>query len=242
MFVQSKRCGRCRQVLPLDRFNRAGAGHQHWCRACFRAYFSARRTLHLAQVARARRARHEAARAFVLAYLREHPCCDCGEPDPVVLEFDHLRDKRKLISQLVDEAASPKRLLREIAKCDVVCVNCHRRRTATRGNFLRHRVNEQRLVRMRPVVRRNVRWFLALLARSSCVDCGERDPVVLDFDHVGPKRACVIEMVYTTYSLAAIQREIANCEICCANCHRRRTAARGGFYRHAAVQSRPEPP
>jgi hypothetical protein len=68
------------------------------------------------------------------AYLREHPCTDCGEPDIVVLEFDHLRDKTANVSQLVRHA-SWARVLEEIAKCEVACANCHRRRTARRAGY-----------------------------------------------------------------------------------------------------------
>ena len=75
--------------------------------------------------------------ARLLDYLLEHPCVDCGESDPVVLEFDHLRDKVRNISQMLG-STWPK-ILAEIAKCEVVCVNCHRRRTAMRAGWFRLR-------------------------------------------------------------------------------------------------------
>ncbi len=64
------------------------------------------------------------------SYLLCHPCVDCGEPDLVVLDFDHMRDKKYQISKLVNSTCSLARLQAEVAKCDVVCANCHRRRTA----------------------------------------------------------------------------------------------------------------
>jgi hypothetical protein len=67
----------------------------------------------------------------LLEYFKTHPCTDCGDVDPVVLEFDHLRDKLMNVSWLVRgwrwDAVEA-----EIAKCEVVCANCHRRRTYTR--------------------------------------------------------------------------------------------------------------
>lgn len=57
-----------------------------------------------------------------------------------------------------------------------------------------------------------------------CVDCGERDPVVLDFDHVsGVKRFNVAGEVYRSANLAKIQAEVAKCDVRCSNCHRRKT-------------------
>lgn len=71
-----------------------------------------------------------------LEYFRAHPCSDCGETDPLVLEFDHLRDKR---FEVTNQFASRnwQEILDEIAKCEVVCANCHRRRTARRAGYLR---------------------------------------------------------------------------------------------------------
>jgi hypothetical protein len=67
----------------------------------------------------------------VLDYLLGHPCVDCDEGDPVVLEFDHVvGDKVDNIADLIRKAVSVERLDREMEKCEIRCANCHRRRTA----------------------------------------------------------------------------------------------------------------
>jgi hypothetical protein len=76
-------------------------------------------------------------RKQILAYLLEHPCVDCGESDPVVLDFDH-RDpstKFRSVSRMISGTPSWKRVREEIDKCDVRCANCHRRRTYKQFGF-----------------------------------------------------------------------------------------------------------
>lgn len=85
-------------------------------------------------------ARREHNRAAVLAYLVEHPCVDCGEGDPRVLEFDHQGDKSANVSDMIQKG-SLKTLLAEIAKCEVRCANCHRRKTAIDFNHYKHRMH-----------------------------------------------------------------------------------------------------
>jgi hypothetical protein len=67
----------------------------------------------------------------LISYLLEHPCVDCGESDLVVLEFDHVRKKSFNISDAFMKSWDA--ILKEISKCEVVCANCHKRRTATRA-------------------------------------------------------------------------------------------------------------
>ena len=65
--------------------------------------------------------------------------------------------------------------------------------------------------------------------KMSCVDCGESNPVVLEFDHVcGKKIKNIADMVNQSYSLDSIKEEIRKCKIRCANCHRKKTYERRG--------------
>lgn len=57
------------------------------------------------------------------------------------------------------------------------------------------------------------------------MDCGEKDVVCLEFDHVsGDKIKSVGAMLNLSWSIAKIKQEISKCVIRCANCHRRKTA------------------
>jgi hypothetical protein len=77
--------------------------------------------------------------------------------------------------------------------------------------------------------RRNICFVSNYLAAHPCVDCGEADPVVLDFDHVDGK-SMAISAGLIGWSIARIIQEIRKCEVRCANCHRRRTAKQLGWY------------
>ncbi len=79
-------------------------------------------------------------RAWILDYLAAHPCVDCGEADPVVLEFDH-RDPASKVGNIGDIVGKSgwglARLQAEVEKCDVRCCNCHRRRTVAKQHWKR---------------------------------------------------------------------------------------------------------
>ena len=138
-----RRCCMCRQEKPeadfAFRWIATGVRQDH-CRACHAAYrrqhyLDNREAYIRREVARMKRYR-EQNRVLLLAYLRSHPCVDCGQADPVLLEFDH-RDpatKRREVGRL----SMTKRwevVATEVAKCDVRCAACHRQRTARQLNW-----------------------------------------------------------------------------------------------------------
>jgi hypothetical protein len=65
---------------------------------------------------------------------------------------------------------------------------------------------------------------------SHCVDCGETDPIVLEFDHEPGNKVDIISRMVQQRAWNATLAEIAKCSVRCANCHRRKTAERAGWY------------
>ena len=89
----------------------------------------------------------------------------------------------------------------------------------------RQQVRKRNYERWLKASRRNRRFVDAYKNAMGCVDCGERDPIVLDFDHRrGQKRLRVSSMRAQGWPLVTIVEEIKKCEVRCANCHRRRHA------------------
>ncbi len=117
-----------------------------------------------------------------------------------------------------------------------ICLSCQR--AYTRDWYSRNREKQiaAAYVRRDREARNLARRIREYLADHPCVDCGESDADVLDFDHLRDKRANVSRLVHTAVSWDLIVAEISKCEVRCANCHRRRTANVGGYYR--AVDAR----
>ena len=302
-------CTKCGEVKPLEAFPPVWRGEdkrQTWCRDCFASYGKAyyrrnherEKTRLLKNLAARRTENHQK----IVAYLQSHPCVDCGETDIVVLEFDHLAQKLADISKFANGSRSWERIAAEIAKCEVRCANCHRRKTLAHAR-VRATTTNRRGRRGRAIdavqldvdgligvrtcrvcgfakslsefpyrsVERRTRQHICLecqrvyartwyqrnrashiansrehrkaaaaalkervhsyLLTHPCVDCGVSDPDILDFDHRRDKVANVSALVHFGMSWSAVSEEIAKCDVRCANCHRRRTAAAASYYR-----------
>jgi hypothetical protein len=211
---ERRTCSRCRRSLPVEAFNRMGEGRQFYCRDCFRSYFRARGEIHRQQVRARRPERQRRVHEFMAALLGAASCADCGTSDILVLEFDHVGEKRMAVASLIRSGASRRQLLDEIARCEVVCANCHRRRTADRAGWFRATGRTPATWSARHM--RNQSYVLEVLHEAACVDCDERDPVVLEFDHPDGKRANVSTMTDWA-SLATLEHEIAKCDVRCVN-------------------------
>jgi len=153
-------------------------------------------------------------RAWVRSLKEGCLCVDCGGLfPPEVLEYDHIKGvKRHNIAKMANH--SRKQILKEIAKCELVCCNCHRIRSHQRRKL--------------PWTKRLVlyRAWIAEMKKSPCADCGfVSPPEAMDFDHVrGGKIQQVTDM--WSWGRDKVLAEIAKCDLVCGNCHRIRTVSR----------------
>ncbi len=141
----TKTCTKCRvekDEFQFDWKNRAAGKRQVVCRGCHKVYrdahYAANRAKRCKQASARRAINAESNNLELAEYLLEHPCVDCGERDITVLEFDH-RDPMEKSFEIgegtFDRPAHS--LLAEVAKCDVRCANCHRRKHQMESNTRR---------------------------------------------------------------------------------------------------------
>lgn len=191
-------------------------------------------------------------RAMVADYKLEKGCADCGYKQAhCALDFDHRGGKTSRndqVSWLMNSRLEL--LLAEILKCDVVCANCHRIRSANRrvwsqlaptwgsfepgcckscGKNMKGRGTTRGVCRAPSRCADQYRqwrriWLGDIKLASGCMDCGyAKNYEALDFDH----RPGMIKIADISVMLGSSEQrllaEIAKCDVVCANCHRIRT-------------------
>ena len=69
----------------------------------------------------------------ILDELKSQPCTDCdGRFDPVCMDFDHVTGVKLFNVSSGSTSYKLEKVLEEVAKCEIVCANCHRLRTKMR--------------------------------------------------------------------------------------------------------------
>ena len=134
MEAVTKRCGRCRVDKPVELFHRRRGGYQTWCKDCRRSYDAEyHRSTQRLRVEQ-KRERHAEFVEWYLALKEGKPCADCGVAHhPAAMQWDHLPGAAKLASVAdLCRKNNRRRVLEEIAKCELVCANCHAVRTFQR--------------------------------------------------------------------------------------------------------------
>lgn len=98
-----------------------------------RNWYEKNKAIHGENVRRNKALARDRTRAWRTEYFKTHPCVDCGEDDPIVLDFDHVKGEKLFdISKAVYAGYPTQTLEDEAAKCQVRCANCHRRVTHQR--------------------------------------------------------------------------------------------------------------
>ncbi|MEO8971312.1 MAG: hypothetical protein ABI406_06905, partial [Ktedonobacteraceae bacterium] len=138
-------------------------------------------------------------------------------------EFDHIYEpKSGEISDLLRQGFNWTTIEAEIAKCEIRCANCHRIKTSEQRGSWRNSLYPQQLGS-------TYQKMFTYLLTHPCIDCGEKDIRLLEFDHVyGKKKTTISRLLTQNRSWPIIEAEITKCEVRCANCHRLKTFERDG--------------
>ena len=139
-----KICTKCKNEklesdFYVDRSHKDGLSY--YCIDCARKRgrdFYYNNSHHRTKIVARNKANRIVLKEYVVTYLQNHPCIDCGESDIRCLDFDHRSDKFKNISKILQESLSLNVLINEIGKCDIRCANCHRKKTAIDFNWYKN--------------------------------------------------------------------------------------------------------
>lgn len=80
--------------------------------------------------------RQKERKEFIEQYKIEQGCCKCGYNNhPAALDFSHKNPSEKDFNISMGRFYSIKKLMEEIQKCDILCANCHREKTAVDQDY-----------------------------------------------------------------------------------------------------------
>lgn len=110
------------------------------------------------------------------------------------------------------------------------CKECHRKYTKT------HYLNNKKYY-IDKATKHNIsatlvarKWLNDYLSVNPCVDCGNSDIEVLQFDHKDRSLKSGEVSKFLSYSLNRLQEEVFKCEVRCANCHIKKTRRQLGWW------------
>lgn len=139
-------CSKCHQIKPLSEFsfkNKQKKQYSFYCKECNSAYnrihYINNRSDYRTKQKIWRAEFRKNIRLKLIDYFKTHPCIDCDETDYTVLEFDHIiGGKKDNVASLLNGDASWQTIQEEIKKCEVVCANCHKRRSAKQFGWYKY--------------------------------------------------------------------------------------------------------
>jgi len=221
----TKKCSKCECEKETSEFNiqtRHNDGLSYWCKTCFREYRREHRIANLDEERALGRSKCAERIKWLQDLKSEQPCMDCGQTyEPYCMDYDHVPERGKKIasvSRLALNIAPKERILAEIAKCDLVCVLCHNRRTQQRLNDKLGSVR-----RSSPTILRNIE-IIKQFKTCPCAICGQQyNTFNMQLDHINPSTKTFNSGKIKSLSVDVLLVELAKCQVLCALCHRRKS-------------------
>lgn len=136
-------CFNCRTTKPIIDFPFNGFKIKKTCNDCYKSLYGNAEEIRIKKNKKIKEKtllNRNKCRTFIANLLSKNKCMDCGETNPLTLDFDH-RDPKTKIGSICELVASGREqiLITEVEKCDIVCSNCHMKRTIKQFNHWKNR-------------------------------------------------------------------------------------------------------
>jgi hypothetical protein len=231
-------CGEIKDIVCFVKQAKAADGLFPWCEDCRRKYRKEKRDID-PEGARQYTNDRRAVRIQWLQELKSNtPCVDCGQIyESYCMDYDHIPgrgEKIKGVSRMVLDNTPKEIILAEIAKCELICLLCHNKRTYTRfnevlGNTRSYRPHEQRNIEIINNFRNN-----------PCAACGlQYDIFNMQIDHIDPTTKLYDVCDLKSCKVEKLLAELAKCQVLCALCHRRKSIVEQQDDKYSAPREQP---
>jgi len=207
-------CARCSSVKEVEEFPVVGSsstGYGSWCKKCKCSY---QKEYDYKKGYRNRRLERV---HWFRSIKSGKPCTDCGQVlEPSCMDYDHVSgDKTAHVSRMVMDNTPKERILKEIDKCELVCVLCHNFRTQERFGFENNNYPAH--------VQRNID-IINEAKNNPCEYCGQRyESFNMQFDHKDPFDKIANVSQLKSAKISRLKDEMLKCRLLCAVCHRRKS-------------------
>ena len=136
-----KICTKCQQELPISSFNlkkmnKDGTPQlQSLCKSCNKIYQKEhylQNKNHYANKARSWETNYKVKIYSILMEVCKDGCIECGEKSFACLQFNHIDPSTKIdsVSSMITNSKNIEFILEEVKKCEILCANCHAKKTA----------------------------------------------------------------------------------------------------------------
>lgn len=134
------KCSKCNSKKPETEFPKLNGKRKGFvCLECWRIYhkehYKKNKQRYIEKSVKFSKIYIKRNREFIKDLKNNTKCKDCGNSyQHYVMTFDHLRDKKEDVGNMVSHGISLEKLKNEIDKCDIICANCHAERTWKRSH------------------------------------------------------------------------------------------------------------
>nr|QYA18696.1 restriction endonuclease HNH [Clandestinovirus] len=209
--VGEKKCWACKNVKPRTEFTPTRStndGVGGTCKPCAREI---------------RIKETQKRRDIVNNWIKDHggKCANCGNADREVFDLDHCRGQKvRHISRLVLERRPIEMIEAELEKVQILCVNCHRYKTAKERPPANQDARYSQRVAYVNTIKREIGGCQLCEMKTDQFD--DLHLQMFDFDHVDRANKCgVISWMRWATTIEKLNEELAKCRLLCANCHRK---------------------